>query len=198
MATALPFTAMAQMVNGPACDTYTNRTTANGLGDNFVSGVYATSTAVYAATNGGLSFCSPLNTNPTITPAVPLTRQQNNPSTVSTIATVNDAETAAGSLIVTATTIPAGLTVTGITNTGGTITSNVAASASATLGNNTIVLTVTDGGSLTATASLIVNVTPPPPPPTGCPVANLQQPINYATADTPSAMISMAMARLTL
>ena len=41
--------------NGPSCDTYTNKTTANGLGNEFVSGVYAIGSTVYAATNGGLS-----------------------------------------------------------------------------------------------------------------------------------------------
>ncbi|WP_018621515.1 FG-GAP-like repeat-containing protein [Spirosoma luteum] len=41
--------------NGPACDTYTNRTTANGLGNNNVRGVYVVGSTVYAATDGGLA-----------------------------------------------------------------------------------------------------------------------------------------------
>src|ERR1051326_5851724 len=87
--------------------------TANGLGSNQVYGVYATSTAVYAGTTLGLSFCSlSVNTNPTITPAATLTRQQSSPAGAAvTIATVNDAETATGSLTVAATTVPAGIPV---------------------------------------------------------------------------------------
>ncbi|MBC7570697.1 MAG: T9SS type A sorting domain-containing protein [Spirosoma sp.] len=44
----------AQVPNGPSCDTYTNKTTADGLGNNFVQGVYAMGSTVYAATRGGL------------------------------------------------------------------------------------------------------------------------------------------------
>jgi hypothetical protein len=39
--------------NGGA--TFTNKTTANGLGDNLVHGVYASGSTVYAATDRGLS-----------------------------------------------------------------------------------------------------------------------------------------------
>ena len=41
--------------NGPVCDTYTNITTTNGLGNNIVRWVYASGSTVYAATTGGLS-----------------------------------------------------------------------------------------------------------------------------------------------
>ena len=41
--------------NGPACANFSNRTTAHGLGNNFVNGVHAVGSNVYAATNGGLS-----------------------------------------------------------------------------------------------------------------------------------------------
>ncbi len=106
------------------------------------------------------SFTLTVNNNlPQITAAAPLTRQQGSAGTVSTIATVSDTETAAGSLTVAATTVPAGLTVTGIVNTNGTITANVAALCNATLGANTVVLTVTDGNGGMATANLTVNVT---------------------------------------
>ena len=60
-------------------------------------------------------------------------------------------------MTVTATTVPTGLTVTNIVNTGGTITADIAADCAATTGDNTIVLQVSDG-SLTANANLIVNV----------------------------------------
>ena len=41
--------------DGPVCDTYTNKTTANGLGNAQVNGVYVTGSTFYAATEGGLS-----------------------------------------------------------------------------------------------------------------------------------------------
>jgi CSLREA domain-containing protein len=98
------------------------------------------------------------NTAPTITAAGPLTRQQASAAINSTIATVGDAETSAGSLTVTATTVPAGISVTNIVNTAGTVTANVSASCSAAIGDNTVVLTVSDG-TLTTNANLTVTVT---------------------------------------
>jgi hypothetical protein len=44
--------APAALANGLS---FTNTTTANGLGNNFVSGVYASGSSIYAATSGGLS-----------------------------------------------------------------------------------------------------------------------------------------------
>ncbi|MBX7222139.1 MAG: pre-peptidase C-terminal domain-containing protein [Blastocatellia bacterium] len=113
----------------------------------------ATSTATFT-----LTVTAP-NTPPTITAAAALTRQQGSAGTASTIATVTDAQTPAGSLVVTATTVPTGLSVTAITNSNGTVSATVTASCTATVGANTVVLTVTDGGGLTATANLTVNVT---------------------------------------
>ena len=66
-----------------------------------------------------------------------------------------------------ATTVPPGLTVTGITNTGGTITANVAAACNATLGANTVVLRATDSAGLQTNANLTVNVTANTPPTLG-------------------------------
>ncbi|HEX8999259.1 MAG TPA: choice-of-anchor Q domain-containing protein, partial [Blastocatellia bacterium] len=99
------------------------------------------------------------NTPPTITAGGPLARQAGSAGSGSTIAVVSDTETAAGSLTVTATTLPTGITVTGITNTSGTVTATVTAACNATVGANTVVLTVTDGNGATATANLAVNVT---------------------------------------
>jgi uncharacterized repeat protein (TIGR01451 family) len=99
-----------------------------------------------------------VNTPPMITPAAPLSRQRGSPATVSTIATVSDAETPAGSLVVTTTSVPAGISVSNITNTNGTVTASVSAACNATLGANTIGLRVTDGGGMTADANLTVNV----------------------------------------
>ncbi len=111
--------------------------------------------------------CGTTNPNqaPTIAAAAPLTRPQGGPTGSSVpIATVNDAETAASDLTVAATTIPTGLSITGITNNNGTITASVAAGCNAVVGANTVVLTVTDGAGAAATANLTVNVTANTPP----------------------------------
>lgn len=112
-----------------------------------------------------------VNGPPTIASAAALTRRQDSPASAAVqIATVNDAETAANSLTVavisggTAT----GITVGSITNTSGAIMATVAAGCGATSG--TVRLQVTDGGSLTTTADLQVNVT-----------ANTQPTLTYLT-----------------
>ena len=105
------------------------------------------------------SFTLTVNNNlPQITAAAPLARTQGGTSTATTIATVSDVETAAASLTVVPTTIPPGLSVTGLANTNGTITATVTAACDATLGSNTVVLTVTDGNGGMSTANLTVNV----------------------------------------
>ncbi|MDQ3684248.1 MAG: DUF5011 domain-containing protein, partial [Acidobacteriota bacterium] len=83
----------------------------------------------------------------------------------STVATVGDDLTPSSSLVVSATSVPAGITVTDLTNSGGNVTAKVAATCGATLGANTIGLQVTDGAGLGSTASLIVNVTRETTPP---------------------------------
>lgn len=105
------------------------------------------------------------NNAPTITAGGTFTRQQSSPAGAAVqVATVNDIETAAGSLTVTATTVPPGITVANIINTNGTITATIAADCTATVGNNLVTLTVTDGNSGTATANFTVNVTANTPP----------------------------------
>ena len=96
---------------------------------------------------------------PTITATVGgITRVRATPASNSQIATVSD--TSAGTLTVTATTVPAGITVSNIVNTNGNVTADVAAGCGAALGANTVVLTVTNGTTTqTATANLTVNVT---------------------------------------
>jgi len=107
------------------------------------------------------------NTPPSITPAAPLSRQQGSPASASTIATVSDAETPAGSLVVTTTSVPTGLSVSGIANSAGTVSASVAAACDAAVGANTVGLRVTDGGGLSADANLTVNVLPNTPPTLG-------------------------------
>ena len=87
--------------------------TANGT----VGGPYT----VTASTNGAPSSVnfSLTNTNPppTITAGATPTRQQGTAGSTATIGTVSDPNQTAGSLMVTATTVPVGITISGITNT---------------------------------------------------------------------------------
>jgi hypothetical protein len=114
------------------------------------------------------------NNAPTITLAAAVTRQQRSTGTVSTVATVSDLDQTAGTLTAAATTVPAGLTVTNITNTNGTIAATVAALCGAVVGPNTIVFTVTDSNGGSATASFTVNVT-----------ANSVPTLTYSNASVP-------------
>ena len=105
------------------------------------------------------------NTAPTITAASPIGLTQGDPATSATIAGVSDAEDSAGSLTVTATSVPSGITVSSITNNSGTINAFITVSCSASAGTNNIVLQVTDSGGLTASATFQVNVRSVLPPP---------------------------------
>lgn len=118
---------------------------------------------VAASTNGASSINFALtNTNsaPSFMPASAISRQQGSPAGAAVaVGTVSDAQTAAGSLVVTqiAGGTATGITVTNILNTGGTITAQLAASCTATAG--TVRFQVSDGG-LTNTGDLQVNITP--------------------------------------
>lgn len=101
---------------------------------------------------------APANDAPVITAAAPLTRQPGSAGQTVTIATVSDTETPAGNLTVSVASAPAGIIVSGITNNNGTITASVAAECSTATGANQVVLRVTDGGGLSSTAALTVNV----------------------------------------
>jgi hypothetical protein len=66
LATALSLAATpAALANGL---TFTNYTTDSGLGNNFVWGVYASGSNIYAATGGGLSFAQQSDHNPVPAP----------------------------------------------------------------------------------------------------------------------------------
>ncbi len=109
---------------------------------------------------GSRNYTLVINAKPTINASAALMRQQDSPAGVAVqIATVNDAETPVGNLTVA---VISGGTATGImigpiTNTNGAIKATISAACGATSG--TVRLQVTDGGSLTATADLQVNVT---------------------------------------
>ena len=106
---------------------------------------------------GVYSFTVIANTLPTITGAATVAVNIGSTAAGANIATVGDAEDTAGSLTVTAITIPAGITVTNIVNTNGTITADVAVQSGTSTGNYLVTLQVSDSGSATATANFTVN-----------------------------------------
>jgi hypothetical protein len=109
-----------------------------------------------ASDMGAFEVQGPVNTPPTITPASGLTRQQGSAANA-VIATVSDA-TPGSILLVGVTSVPAGISATNLVNTNGTVTADVAASCSATIGANSVGLQAFDG-SATTNAVLTVNVT---------------------------------------
>ncbi len=102
------------------------------------------------------------NTPPTIT-AVGIARQEGSPSSNSTIANVTDTESGNGAVIVTVISAnPSnGVTISNIVNTDGVITADVIAACGAS--NASFTLQASDG-TLTATDTLNVSVTPNTPP----------------------------------
>lgn len=127
-----------------------------------------------AAPDIGADEFVPANTPPTITAAPGVTRQAGSPSSNSTIATVTDAESGNGAVVVTVTSAnpSSGVTISNIVNTNGTVTADVVANCSAT--NASFTLQASDG-SLTATTTLNVNVT-----------ANSTPTLTYANASVAS------------
>jgi len=123
---------------------------------------------VYENTGADLVVAPPpvANTAPSITAAKPLTRQAGSAASFSAIATVSDLESDAGTLLVTAPSIPGGLSVFNIENGKGQVSAGVAASCGATTGANMVGLSVTDG-ALASTANLTVTVNPNSAPTAG-------------------------------
>ncbi len=139
-----------------------------------------------SSTNTQLYFNGLVQTNqpPTITAAT-IARIQGSPASTANIATVNDDLTLAGNLTVIVTAPAPGISVTNILNNNGTITASVAASCSAAVGANTIVLTVTDSNNAMATGNLTVNVTANAAPSLSYPVTGVA--LNAATTINPTA-----------
>lgn len=101
----------------------------------------------------------PLNTPPVITPGSALTRQQGAPASNEILATVSDAQTPNSNLQVFLLTASAGLNLTNLNNSRGTISATVGAACNAAPIPLTATLLVTDSGGLSATANLTINVT---------------------------------------
>ncbi|HNG33922.1 MAG TPA: choice-of-anchor Q domain-containing protein, partial [Blastocatellia bacterium] len=126
---------------------------------NATAGSYSVAAGATGATSVNFSLTNlPANTAPSFATVATPSRQQGSAASNSTIATVTDAETAAGSLIVTITSAnPSnGVTVSNIQNSGGTITADIVADCTAS--NASFTLQVSDG-SLTGIGTLNVSVT---------------------------------------
>ncbi|MBX7222775.1 MAG: hypothetical protein K1Y36_22695, partial [Blastocatellia bacterium] len=95
--------------------------------------------APLGSSSANFTISNVVNSPPTITAGAAVTRQQGSAGSTATIATVTD-DAGNGTVGVTATTVPTGITVTGITNSNGTITATVTAGCTAAVGNNTVVL----------------------------------------------------------
>ncbi|MCA8917546.1 MAG: hypothetical protein KDB32_00505 [Planctomycetes bacterium] len=98
------------------------------------------------------------NTAPGIVAAGTVSLLQGSTSIGASIGTVTDTSTALGSLVVTATTVPTGLSVANISNAGGTITGDITAAPTATVGTQQIEFTVTDDAGNSSTALLTIDV----------------------------------------
>ncbi|HEX4945113.1 MAG TPA: M12 family metallo-peptidase [Blastocatellia bacterium] len=110
--------------------------------------------------------CSPqtCNTAPTIIASTLSPIAQGSVAKTTVLASVSDAETAAGNLIVTTGALPAGITVANITNTNGIVSAALSVGCGVSLGSVTIPLTVTDGGGLTNATNVAFTVSANTPP----------------------------------
>lgn len=104
-----------------------------------------------------LTFPLRVNDLPALT-TVPQTLDRGSPAASVTLGSVVDPESSAGSLIVTAVGIPAGISVGAITNDAGTISATLSATCAAADGAQTLTLRVTDpdGGATDADLPLVV------------------------------------------
>lgn len=109
----------------------------------------------------------PINTPPTIAASTNLTRQQGAPPSTDTLATVSDAQTSTSNLLVFAQSVPAGLTLSNLTNNRGTISASLNAACNAPLGTLTIKLLAIDESGLSTTADIPVSITANTPPTLG-------------------------------
>jgi uncharacterized protein (TIGR03437 family) len=128
----------------------------------------------------------PLNTPPIITPGSPLTRQQGVAASTDVLATVSDVQTPNSNLQVFLLSASAGLNITNLTNSRGTISAMVGADCTAAPLPLTATLLVSDAGGLSAMANLTINVTANTPPTLGA-YPNVSATAGAGTSVTPDA-----------
>jgi uncharacterized repeat protein (TIGR03803 family) len=155
-------------------------TTANaGIIPQFVvskSSVQANSVARLTVTMSASSLslsCTPYNsvtvsqtlTPPSISPGASLNVVDGSPGISATLAVVSDAEDPASALNVSiGPGLPVGLTVSNITNSGGTVTATITAACNTPSGNYALTVSVQDSTGLTSTTSVPIHVTANPAP----------------------------------
>jgi len=98
------------------------------------------------------------STAPVGAAAAPVNRRRCKAATQAMLGTVSDGQEPAGSLTVTAHTVPAEITLMNLLNTNGAITANVGAECTATLGAKTVVLKVSDTGGGVSNFNVTINV----------------------------------------
>lgn len=101
-----------------------------------------------------------VNTSPTIAVSAAPVIAAGSINFTTTIATVNDAETAAGNLKVEAVTLPSGITLNNLTNNNGAINATFSIACTATHGAQSFTLKVSDPQGQSATANVSLTITP--------------------------------------
>src|SRR5438270_5618530 len=84
------------------------------------------------------------NQAPSIAAGNPIYLSTGGPGSTATVGTVSDTEDSAGSLTVTADSVPSGISVSDITNNNGTVTATITIGCDAAAGANNVVFLVTD------------------------------------------------------
>jgi hypothetical protein len=95
---------------------------------------------------------------PFVVPGAAVARTRGGTPSAATLATVTDDEDPPGTLVVTATAVPTGISITNIANNNGTITATVGASCSITNGAKVVTLQAQNSAGTTSTANFTVNV----------------------------------------
>jgi hypothetical protein len=158
----------------PAVTNTTPLTTGSSANIQFTAGVQTTGVYSFCLVAEGIPAASSAstlcfagnteNTAPSITPASAAAITRGTSAAATPIATVSDGQDSAGTLTVTATTVPTGINITSISNSGGNVTATVGATCAAASGSNNVTLKVTDSNGATNTATFVVNVSLPAAP----------------------------------
>jgi uncharacterized repeat protein (TIGR01451 family) len=107
-----------------------------------------------------------VNTPPSVN-ASPIGVTAGSPAVSMTIATVADADQPAGTLLVSTSSIPAGIVINSLSNSSGTVTATVGASCTAATGPNNVTISVQDSTGAMSSTTLTVNVAANPAPTLG-------------------------------
>ena len=128
-------------------------------GNTIVVGAYLDTVGGIAGVGSAYTYIIRCNTVPSAAPSH-VVRQKGSPATTVTIANVFDSEDPIGSLLVIISSVPAGISITGIGNSNGEITAQISAAAcNAALGNYPVVLLIVDSEGAVTTVTSLITVT---------------------------------------